>query len=76
MIIYISEFVYSEKFDCFVAEAYVGDVLFGVFVDPALQTIQIRTANGGDPAVVDEALGEYADVLMDQIAEQLGWKEV
>ena len=76
MVIYISEFVFSERFDCFVAEAYAGDVLFGVFVDPNLRTIQIRTPNGGDPAVVEEALGDYADMLMNQIAEQLGWEEV
>ena len=76
MVIYISEFVFSEQFDCFVAEAYAGDVLFGVFVDPNLRTIQIRSPKGGDPAAVKEALGECADMLMNQIAEQLGWEEV
>ncbi len=76
MVIYISQFVYSERFECFVAEAYVDDIRFGIFVDHIRQTIQIRTPNGVEPSVVEDALGDYADVLIDQIAEQLGWKEV
>ena len=76
MVIYIGEFVFSERFNCIVADAYAGDVRFGIFVDPNLRTIQLRTPNDGDPAAAKKALGEYADMLMNLIAEQLGWEEI
>lgn len=75
MEIYLSQFKYDERYDCFVAEAHVGDVYFAVIVDPYVQDISIRPVKGGSSAAeVRTVLGSYADMLMDYVAELFGWE--
>lgn len=75
MKIYLSQFDYDKRYDCFVAEAHVDDVYFAVLVDPYVQNIGLYPVKGGHSAAdVRAVLGLYADMLMDYVAEQFGWK--
>jgi len=75
MNIYLSQFNYDERYDCFVAEAHFDDVYFAVLADPYLQNIKLYPVKGGYSATeVRETLGDYAYMLMDYVAEQFGWK--
>lgn len=75
MKIYLSQFEYDRIYDCFVAEAHMDDVYFAVLVDPYVQNIGLYPVKGGSSAAdVRAVLGPYADMLIDYVAEQFGWK--
>lgn len=74
MKIYLSQFDYDKRYDCLVAEAHVDDIYFAVLVDPYVQHIRLYPVKGGSSAAdARVALGPYAYMLMDYVAEQFGW---
>lgn len=75
MNIYLSQFDYDERYECFVAEAHVDNFYFAVLADPYVQRVYLYPVKGGhSAAAVREALGDFAYMLMDYVAEQFGWK--
>lgn len=74
MNIYLSQFKYDERYDCFVAEAHVEGIYFAVLADPHMQRVQLYPVKEGYPAaLVREVPGDYAYMLMDYVEEQFGW---
>ena len=76
MIINISQFVYYEELECSVAEGCVDGIRFAIVVNHNQETIEIRTPKGTDPKALEEALGDYADLVLDTVAEYFGWEEL
>lgn len=75
MKIYLTQFDYDERYNCYIAEAHVDGVYFAVLVDPYVQNIVLRPVKGGTSATeVRDVLGAYAYMLMDYVAEQFRWE--